>query len=132
MSEISDQDLLKRAVTARENAVAKLTGFKVGAALLTKSGKIYTAANIESDIPSNSICADRLALFMALSSGENEFQKIAIVIETKTATPCGSCRQVLFEFCSADLKIISQTIGHAAETRTLGHLLPQAYIKERA
>lgn len=126
-----DTALLKLAHQARKKARAKLSGYRVGAAILAASGKVYTAANIESDIPAMSICADRLALFMALSAGERHFEKIAVVTETKRATPCGCCRQILFEFCGPRLKIISQTTRGKKETKTIAQLLPHPYKKER-
>lgn len=119
------------AFQARKKAVAKLSGYKVGAAILAASGKVYTAANIESDIPAMSVCADRLALFMALTAGERRFEKIAVVTQTKRATPCGCCRQILFEFCGPKLKIISQNTRGKKETQTLAQLLPYPYKKER-
>lgn len=131
MEKITDEYLLKAARKVRENAVAKLSGFKVGAALLAASGTVYTAANIESDIPALSVCADRLALFMALSAGETKFEKIALFMETKTATPCGACRQVLFEFCGPDLKIIAANISGKMKNFILSELLTHPYEKER-
>lgn len=131
MKKMADADLLKIAALARKNACAKLSGFRVGAALLAKSGRIYSAANIESDIPALSICADRLALFEALAAGEKKFEKIAIFMETKAVTPCGACRQILFEFCGPDLKIIAANTKGKMEKKILGTLLPRPYAKER-
>lgn len=131
MPKMSDEELIKLAVAAREHALAKHTHFRVGAALLTKSGKIFTGANVESDIPSLSTCADRAALFSALSTGEREFEKICVVTETKTPTPCGSCRQMLFEFCGPKLIVISATIKGESQSHSLGELLPHPYKMER-
>lgn len=128
---ISDKELIRFAIAARQHALAKHTGFCVGAALLTKSGKIFTGANVESDIPSLSTCADRAALFSALSAGERAFEKICVVTETKTPTPCGSCRQMLFEFCGPKLIVISATIRGESENYILGDLLPNPYKMER-
>lgn len=125
----TDENLLEAARQVRKNAVAKLSGFKVGAALLAASGKIYTAANMESDIPALSVCADRLALFAALSAGETKFEKIALVMETKTVTPCGACRQILFEFCGPKLKIISANTKGKMAKISLSKLLPKPYEK---
>lgn len=127
----SDQKLLNSARKARKKALSKLSGYKVGAAILAGSGKVYAAANIESDIPALSLCADRLALFTALSAGEKKFESIAVVTETRRATPCGSCRQVLFEFCGPDLKVITATLGRKAKHFSLSDLLPHPYKKER-
>lgn len=129
---MKEDDLLQKAKEAQKRAVAKHTGFQVGAAILAKSGKIYTGINVESDIPSLSICADRAALIKALEAGEREFESIAIVTETKKAYPCGACRQMLAEFCGLSLKVISEnTQGTHRETTTLEELLPKAYIMAR-
>lgn len=131
MPKISDEELIKIATKARENAFAKHTHFRVGAALLASNGKIYIGANVESDIPSLSTCADRAALFSALSAGEREFEKICVVTETKTPTPCGSCRQMLFEFCGPKLIVISATIKGEFDSYSMGDLLPYPYKMER-
>lgn len=127
----SVNDLIRVAKEAREKALAKHTGFRVGAALLAKSGKIYTGANIESDIPSSSVCADRAALYNALSAGEREFEKMVVVTETKTPTPCGACRQMLYEFCGEGLLVISATVKGEKEQHTIAELLPAPYKMER-
>lgn len=132
MSSSPQQKLLNKAQVAWKNAQAKHTGFRVGAALLAKSGKIYTGVNVESDIPSLSICADRAALVSALSQGEKEFLALALVTETKKATPCGACRQMLFEFCGGNLKILScNTQGTHQEEILLKKLLPKPYLMTR-
>ncbi|MDO8493806.1 MAG: cytidine deaminase [Deltaproteobacteria bacterium] len=132
MPKISDQQLLNLAKKARKNAAAKHTGFAVGAAILSKSGKAYTGVNVESDIPSLSQCADRAALINALGAGEREFKALAIVTETKKCFPCGACRQLLAEFCGFDLKVISANAqGTHHEILKLADLLPHPYVMER-
>lgn len=92
-------DLINQAREARENAYAPYSNFKVGAALLCKSGKIYTGCNIENASFGATNCAERTAIYKAISEGEREFDKIAIVSSSNDYTfPCGICRQVLAEF----------------------------------
>ena len=103
------KELLDRAIKAREHAYVPYSGFKVGAALLTKSGKIYEGANIENASFSLTNCAERTAFFKAVYDGEREFEAIAIVggkDDLVFCPPCGACRQVMNEFCKGDFKII--------------------------
>ena len=115
--------LIKLARAARENAYAPYSGFRVGAALLAKSGKVYTGCNIENASFTPTVCAERTALFKAVSEGEREFNAIAIVGNTEKCFPCGVCRQVMSEFCSAGFKVYLQENGKAV-SYTLGELLP--------
>ena len=115
------KELCKEAVKAMENAYAPYSKFKVGAALLTKSGKVYTGCNIENASFTPTVCAERTAVFKAVSEGEREFEMLAV-----TASPCGLCRQVLAEFCSEDFKIIVVSDGGYTEY-TLGELLPHGF-----
>ena len=99
-----DNTLIRRAIEVRERAYAPYSNFKVGAALLGKSGKIYAGCNVENAAYGPSNCAERTAFFTAIAQGEREFQAIAIVggkeaIE-EYVTPCGVCRQVMMEFCN--------------------------------
>ncbi len=102
--------LFKLATDVRENATALYSSFKVGAVIKTKSGKFYSGANAESSSYGLSICAERVALFNALSAGERDFEEIIIVADFKNSTdvcrPCGACRQLLFDYAKKDLKII--------------------------
>jgi len=96
---ISDKDLIEKARKAKEFAYSPYSKFPVGAAILAKSGKVYTGCNIENSSFGLSICAERVALFKAVSVGEKEFVKLAVVgPENSSVFPCGACRQVLFEF----------------------------------
>ena len=122
--------LLSLAKEAMMKAYAPYSGFFVGAALLTKSGKVYTGCNIENGAYTPTNCAERTALFTAVSQGERSFRAIAIVSDSKNPTPpCGVCRQVLAEFCSSDMPVI---LGTPEEMRvmTLGELLPFAFTKK--
>ncbi len=121
-------DLMNKAIEARSYSYSPYSNFKVGAALLGKSGKIYTGCNVESETYSPSNCAERTAFFKAVSEGENEFVAIAIVGNdiNKPAYPCGVCRQVMSEFCDSDFKIYVKNNEEIKE-HTLGELLPYAF-----
>jgi len=95
-----NRDLIEQAAVARERALAPYSGFKVGAAIATRDGRIYTGCNIENASYGLSICAERVALWKALSEGARDFEAMAIVSEAQTLTsPCGACRQLLWEYC---------------------------------
>ncbi|MCZ7601265.1 MAG: cytidine deaminase [Melioribacteraceae bacterium] len=97
----------KKAIAAKSKSLAQYSNFHVGAALKTKSGKIYEGANIESSSYSLTICAERTAVFQAILEGEREFDSIAIASDAKEfCPPCGACRQVLLDLCGKDLDII--------------------------
>src|SRR5687768_15047878 len=94
------RDLIAKAVAAREHARASYSGFKVGAALETKDGGIYTGCNIENASYGLTVCAERVALWKALSEGAREFCGIALAADAAVLTsPCGACRQLLWEYC---------------------------------
>ena len=124
-------ELVKIAVKAMTRAYAPYSGFKVGAALMTKDGEIYQGCNIENGAYSPSNCAERTAFFTAVCEGEREFEAIAIVggknaVITANCPPCGVCRQVLREFCDDDFKIYLYD-GKAVTEFTLGQLLPESF-----
>jgi cytidine deaminase len=120
------KELIGRALLAREQAYAPYSNFPVGAALRGKSGKIYPGCNVESAAFGASICAERVALARAISEGEREFLQLAIVADLpKGPTPCGICRQALWEF--GDLQIITANLAGDATVYTLGELLPHAF-----
>lgn len=111
---MTDRELLQYAVEAREMAYAPYSGFRVGAALVGKSGKIYKGCNVENAAYSPTNCAERTAIFKAVSEGEREFTAIAIVggMDETIAdfcAPCGVCRQVLAEFCDPDFRVVLGT-----------------------
>ncbi|MCD6426851.1 MAG: cytidine deaminase [Caldisericaceae bacterium] len=127
---MNKEELIEMAIKVRENAYAPYSDFKVGAALLTKTGKVFTGCNVENSSYGASMCAERVAVFKAVSEGEKEFTEIAVVTDTKEpAMPCGMCRQVLAEF-SPHIKIYAANLkGKVIET-TLDKLLPYAFTKE--
>lgn len=123
------QALLEQARWAARNAYAPASAFRVGAVIVSTSGRMFTGANIENDSYGLSICAERVALFKAVSEGEREFSELAMVAETDTgekdAPPCGACRQALQEF-SPGLSITYRTNGEHV-TRLLSELLPDPF-----
>lgn len=128
------KQLMIEAQNARKFSYAPYSHFCVGAALLAKSGKIYTGCNVENAAYSATICAERTAFSKAVSEGEREFEAIAIIGGREGATPafcapCGVCRQVIAEFCQKDFKIILGN-GEEHEAYTLESLLPFAFTPE--
>lgn len=129
---MTNPDLIKRAIEAMNNAYAPYSGFKVGAALLTKNDKIYSGCNIENAAYSPTNCAERTAFFKAVSEGERSFKKIAIVGGNKGkitdyVTPCGVCRQVMREFCSNEFTVIIAKSENDYKEYTLIELLPESF-----
>lgn len=123
---ISDKELIELAQKAMKNAYAPYSGFRVGAAILTKSGKVYTGCNVENSSYGLTVCAERVAVFKAVSEGEKEFVKIAIVSSARKKTfPCGACRQVLYEFAD-ELEIILEENGKIYKT-TLKEIFPEGF-----
>lgn len=123
--------LMSEAQKARQKSYSPYSHFRVGAALLTKSGKIYTGCNIENAAYTPTVCAERTAIFKAVSDGERDFEAFAVIggAEGETAdfcAPCGVCRQVIAEFCNKDFKII---LGNEDKFKayTLDGLLPFAF-----
>lgn len=115
--------LIQVAIEARKKAYVPYSHYPVGAALLTKSGKIYTGANIENAAFSVTICAERTAIFKAVSEGERDLQAIAVVTKNG-GTPCGSCRQAMAEF-NPNMKIyIANEKGELVQETTLKEILP--------
>src|SRR5262245_12067485 len=127
MSSIDQQwaDLLKQAIQAREYSYSPYSHYKVGAALLTRSGKIYTGCNIENAGYTPSVCGERTAIFKAVSEGEKDFVALAVATSNGGA-PCGVCRQVIREF-SQDLQIIIGDIAGEYQVITLAELLPHSF-----
>ena len=128
------QELINEAANARETAYAPYSHFKVGAALLAKSGKVFLGCNIENSAYSPSVCAERVAFFKAVSEGVKEFEALAIVGGKEgeilpLCAPCGVCRQVMTEFCDKDFKLV---LGNPErfEVYTLEDVLPLAFSKE--
>lgn len=125
-------DLIKKASSMLEFSYAPYSNFHVGAALLTKNGKIFTGCNIENATYGATNCAERTAFFKAISEGEKEFCAIAIVGGKNGkiddfCSPCGICRQVMAEFCSKDFKIILANSKNEIKTFSLEELLPESF-----
>lgn len=122
--------LLEAAKKARTYAYVPYSRFAVGAAVRT-SEQIVTGANVENASYGLTTCAERIALFKAVSEGERDFQGLAVIADTKKpVVPCGACRQVLVELCSRDMKIwLANLTGQVMET-TVGELLPHAFQKD--
>lgn len=119
--------LLIAALAAREHAHAPYSHFRVGAALEDEAGRIHTGCNVENASYGLTICAERVAMFKAISEGARKFRRIAIVADTDTLTPpCGACRQILWEFCG-DLEIVLGNPRGNSETLRLKDLFPRAF-----
>lgn len=121
------KELVEAAIEVRTRAYAPYSNFKVGAAVRTKSGKIYTGCNVESASYGLTVCAERVAIWKAVSEGEKEFAEIAVVADTQELTPpCGVCRQILWEFCG-DVPVTFANLKGDVETVQMKELLPRAF-----
>ena len=119
-----DAELIAAARTARDNAHAGFSGFKVGAALETADGTIVSGCNIENATYGLTLCAERVAMFKALSEGHRKFRRVAVVADTDDPTPpCGACRQILWEF-GGDLEVILANLQRERARYQLSALLP--------
>ena len=121
--------LIAAAAQARQLAYAPYSKYPVGAALLTASGKVYTGVNIENAAYPATICAERVAVFKAVSEGEKHFSAIAVVTENG-GTPCGSCRQVIAEFGLQTLIVVADALGEILMEGTISDFLPGAFRPE--
>ena len=122
---MTHDELITCAMTARERAYAPYSHFKVGAALIGKSGRVYTGCNVENAAYGPSICAERTAVVKAVSDGEREFEAIAVVTENGIS-PCGTCRQVMMEF-APDMTVIIADIQGNARVTVVHDLLPDSF-----
>ena len=120
------QALIELANEARRRAYAPYSNYRVGAALRTRSGRVFTGVNIENAAYPTSICAERTAVFKAVSEGEKDFEIIAVVTDNG-GSPCGSCRQVLAEFGLDTLVVMADGSGKIVKEITVGGLLPEAF-----
>jgi len=121
--------LVAAARKAREHAVADYSGFKVGAALETATGEIITGCNVENATYGLTICAERVAIFKALSEGHRKFTRIAVVADTESPTPpCGACRQIIWEFCG-DIPVVLANLTAVSATLNMKELLPLPFDK---
>ncbi len=122
---VSKDELVAAAIQAREKSIAPYSQYRVGAALLTASGDIISAGNIESSTYGLTLCAERVAMFSALADGYRQFQAIAIATRNG-GSPCGACRQILWEF-AGDIPVHLVDNDHNGETKQLSELLPQPF-----
>jgi cytidine deaminase len=121
--------LVMAARQAREHAVADFSNFKVGAALLTSSGDVVTGCNVENASYGLTMCAERVAIFKALSEGHRSFTSIVIVADTEDPTPpCGACRQIIWEFCG-DVEVTLANLEQVTKTLRMKDLLPLPFDK---
>lgn len=132
---MNNKELVKAAFAAMQNAYAPYSSYKVGAALLSKSGKLYTGCNVENAAYGPTNCAERTAFFKAVSEGEREFVKIAVVggkdgNVTELFMPCGVCRQVMAEFCDGDFEIVVARSEGDFTSFTLSTILPYGFSKK--
>jgi cytidine deaminase len=130
------RELIMTALRMRSRAYSPYSGFAVGAALLSKSGKVYTGANIENAAYSPTLCAERAAFAAAVSAGDREFIAIAVAggpanepKPSEYCTPCGVCRQVMAEFCRADFVVLCAKRADDYKVFLLGELLPEFFKK---
>ena len=119
--------LIDAAMAARERAHAPYSNFRVGAAIEDASGLIHSGCNIENATYGLTICAERVAIFKAISEGARKFARVAVAADTDTLTPpCGACRQILWEFCG-DIEIVLVNLVGKAETLRLASLFPRPF-----
>jgi cytidine deaminase len=120
-------DLVAAAIAARDHAHAPFSKFKVGAALEDESGRLYTGCNVENATYGLTICAERVAVFKAISEGARKFKRIAVAADTEILTPpCGACRQILWEFCGT-AELILVNLHGKTETLRLQDLFPRPF-----
>ena len=123
---MDDRELLRLANEARANAYAPYSGFPVGAALLCEDGTVYTGVNVENGVNGLSLCAERVALFKAISEGQQGFAKLAVSCASDHCRPCGACRQVLHEHAPQMEILMGNPDGSFVRT-TVRELLPDAF-----
>ena len=130
LSQNEKQSLIDLANAARERAYVPYSHYPVGSALRTKSGKIYTGANIENAAYPQTMCAERVAIFKAVSEGEKEFEAITVVTNNG-GSPCGGCRQVMAEFGLDTIVLMADGDGNLVKEATVKELLPEAFTPEK-
>lgn len=122
-----DRELYAKAVEMLPRAYAPFSKFRVGAALLTKDGRVYTGCNVENSSYGATICAERTAFVKAISEGESQFAAIAIVCQEGEAWPCGICRQFMRELCDDDFRIITGKDEYSLRVYTMKEILPEGF-----
>jgi cytidine deaminase len=121
------EQLIAEALRARENAHAPYSNFRVGAALRSTSGRIFGGCNVENATYGLTVCAERVAIFKAISEGEHGFDAIAVVTDTETLTPpCGACRQLIWEFCR-DVPVVLANLRGKQELLRMRDLFPKPF-----
>jgi len=125
---MSEHDaLIAAARTAREHAHAPYSNFRVGAAVRAKSGRIFTGCNVENSTYGLTLCAERVAIFKAVSEGERGFDAVAVVTDTDALTPpCGACRQIIWEFCG-DAEVVLANLKGKVEVLQMSALFPRPF-----
>ena len=119
--------LAEAALRARENAHAPFSHFKVGAALEDEQGRIYTGCNVENATYGLTVCAERVAVFKAISEGARKFRRIVVAADTSVLTPpCGACRQILWEFCG-DMEVMLVNLDGKTESARMRELFPRPF-----
>ncbi len=119
--------LIQAAIDAREHAHAPFSKFRVGAALLDVDERVFTGCNIENATYGLTICAERVAVFKAMSEGARRFTRVAVAADTDALTPpCGACRQILWEFCG-DVEVVLANLRGGTETLRLTQLFPRPF-----
>ncbi len=124
------QSLIDLANAARERAYVPYSNYPVGAALRTKSGRLFTGVNVENAAYPQTMCAERVAIFKAVSEGEKEFEVIAVVTDNG-GSPCGGCRQVMAEFGLDTIVLLADRNGSLVKETTVRELLPEAFTPEK-
>ena len=119
--------LIEAALAAREHAHAPFSRFRVGAAVATESGRIFTGCNIENATYGLTICAERVAVFKAISEGARDLHRVAVATDREApAPPCGACRQILWEFCG-DAELVLVNLQHKTEVVRLSEIFPRPF-----
>jgi cytidine deaminase len=127
LKEHNFEPLIEAAAAARLQSVAPFSNFLVGAAVRTDGGKVYIGCNIESASYGLTVCAERVAIWKALSEGERQFTELAVVTDTESLTPpCGTCRQIIWEFCKHATIVLANLRGET-EVVSIKDLLPRAF-----
>ena len=127
MSDETLQPLIEAATRARLQSIAPFSKFLVGAAVRAENGKVYTGCNVESASYGLTVCAERVAIWKALSEGERQFTELAVVADTASLTPpCGTCRQIIWEFCK-HARIVLANLQGQNEIISIKDLLPRAF-----
>jgi cytidine deaminase len=129
ITQTEKQALIDMANAARQYSYAPYSKYRVGAAVRTKSGRVFTGVNVENAAHPQAMCAERIAIFKAVSEGEQDFDVIAVVTDNG-GSPCGGCRQVMSEFGLDTIVLVANGKGNLVHERTVRELLPEAFMPE--